>query len=103
MSSDTRVMVTARGPGTIVAAVVGDLDSEAGEVMRELVTAALDQGATRVEIDLREVRGYTSDGVNGLAALHGPSACAHPPIVFVAESRAGRAALLAVQRVAARQ
>jgi anti-anti-sigma regulatory factor len=62
----TSVAVTARGE-VVVLALQGRLDATAGAALLAAVGEAVDEDASRIEIDLRPVTSFTPAGAEALA------------------------------------
>ncbi|MGH9183085.1 MAG: STAS domain-containing protein [Acidimicrobiales bacterium] len=81
--------------GTVVVLTVrGRLDADAGQALVEAATTAC-VGARRLDIDLRPVESYTTEGARALVACRALAACVAEGLHYRTGRGAGRQALLA--------
>jgi anti-anti-sigma regulatory factor len=89
----TSVAVTARGE-VVVLAVQGRLDATAGAALLAAVGEAVDEDASRIEIDLRPVTSFTPAGAESLAACRGIAADLRDGLHYCTGPGPGQDALL---------
>lgn len=97
--TEPSVRISSPSSNIMRAAVLGALDGETGRALQDLVTAALEQGAAVIEVDLRELTSYTSEGIANLTQLNSRRTFPDSRVVFIADTITGRAALIAAHRL----
>jgi hypothetical protein len=87
--------------GTIVIAVGGHLDGEAGAEVLEAATAAVgSRGAQRLDVDLRDLESFDTDGADALVACRALGGRLVDGLHYRTGRGAGRSALLSAYRAA---
>ena len=81
--------------GVVVIAVHGTLDRDTGGELERVATAVATDGASKVEIDLRELAAFTEEGAASLVACRDLCARLEGGLHYRTGRGAGRDALLA--------
>jgi anti-anti-sigma regulatory factor len=80
---------------TAAIAVSGDLDEPRGEALLRDVAIAIDDGVSRIEVDLQGIQSFTAAGAGLLVACRDLGSRLPDGLVFRTVSGPGEAALLA--------